>query len=266
MTENAEFFEANKQLWNERTRIHLKSPFYDVTGFASGKEVLSTIELSEIGDVKGKAMLHLQCHFGLDTLAWARHGAMVTGIDFSDAAISEAKKLAADTQLSAEFICCDVYDTTHHLGERKYDIVFTSYGVIGWLPDLDTWAAVIRHHLKKGGLFYMVEFHPVVWMFDDEFTEIKYPYDNAGVIVTEENGSYADRYSQITGKEYGWNHSLSEVINALLQNGLQIEGLNEFSFSPHQCFKNMVPAGIGRWQIRGFEDKIPMVYSIRARG
>ena len=260
-----EFFSANRDIWNQRTSVHKESDFYDVKGFLAGKEILTPIELSEVGDVTGKTLLHLQCHFGLDSLAWSRHGAIVTGVDFSEEAIEEAKRLAETSNQPASFVCCNVYDTPLHLPQETFDIVFTSYGVIGWLPDLDKWASVIRMMLNDGGSFYMAEFHPVLWMFDDDFTTIKYAYNNSGVIITDSDGTYTDRYADIQGKEYGWNHGLSEVFNALKKNGLQVEQFNEYSYSPYECFRNMVPAGEGKWHIKGLEGKLPMVYSLSAR-
>lgn len=259
-----DYFKANQALWDQRTQVHKDSDFYDVPGFLAGKESLTAIELSGVGDVTGKTLLHLQCHFGLDTLSWARHGAVVTGIDFSEAAIAEAQRLATLTALEADFICCNVYDTTAHLQEKQFDIIFTSYGVVGWLPDLDQWAAVIRRHLKPGGLFFIAEFHPVVWMFDDNFTRIQYAYHNAEVIETDSKGTYTDKNAAISAKEYGWNHSLSEVVTALLRQGLQITAFDEYAYSPYPCFNNLVPAGPGKWHIQGLEDKIPMVYAISA--
>jgi 2-polyprenyl-3-methyl-5-hydroxy-6-metoxy-1,4-benzoquinol methylase len=257
------FFEANKILWNKRTAVHKDSSFYDVAGFKQGKNMLTPIELNELGDVSGKKILHLQCHFGVDSLSLARMGAEVTGVDLSDAAIEEAGKLNEECGLNAKFICCNVYDLKEHLKE-KFDIVFTSYGVIGWLPDLDKWAAIIHHYLKPGGTFYMAEFHPVVWMFDDEFTHIQYAYENREVIVTDNYGTYTDRDAAITGKEYSWNHSISEVLNVLIKNGLQIQLFNEFMYSPYPNFRNSVELNPGEWHIKGMEGKIPIVFSVKA--
>jgi SAM-dependent methyltransferase len=270
-------FQANKDLWNQRTAVHKDSSFYDKEGFKAGKTVLTPIELNEVGDVKGKTMLHLQCHFGMDSLDWARRGAKVTGIDLSDEAIKTAKELNDELKLDAKFICCNVYDLdpqkiesskAHSLGEALgeafADIVFTSYGVIGWLPDLDKWAEIIAYYLKPGGLFYIAEFHPVVWMFDDEFTHIKYYYENREMIVTENYGTYTNRKADITGKEYSWNHSISEVVNALIKHGLEIQQLNEFMYSPYSNFSNTIEGEKGHWYIKGMEGKIPMIYSIKA--
>ena len=271
-----QYFEANKELWNKRTAVHKDSLFYDVTGFKAGANSLTPIELTEVGDVKGKSLLHLQCHFGLDTMSWSRLGAKCTGIDLSDEAIKLAKEINDELKLNAEFICSNVYDLhpknresskVSPLGgdsEETFDIVFTSYGTIGWLPDLEKWAAIISCYLKPGGLFYIADFHPVVWMFDDDFTQIKYYYDNREVIVTENYGTYTNRKADIKGKEYGWNHSISEIVNALIKQGLEIQQFNEFNYSPYPNFSNSIESEKGKWYIKGMEGKIPIVYSIKA--
>ena len=278
MTGQDHFFSANKELWNKRTAVHKNSDFYDVAGFKSGKNVLTSIELNELGDVNGKKMLHLQCHFGLDSLNWARLGADVTGIDLSDEAIKEAKKINDEVGLNAKFICCNIYDLyPQNTGFSKvlpiggdsegagaFDIIFTSYGVIGWLPDLDKWAEIISYYLKPGGIFYMAEFHPVIWMFDDDFKEIKYCYEKRDVIETNSQGTYTDKQADIQAKEYNWNHSISEVLNALINHNIQIDLFNEHMYSPYPCFNNIVQNKEGNWWIKGMEDKIPMVYSVRA--
>lgn len=263
MKEFKEYFDSNKNIWNQRTTVHKDSSFYNVEAFKKGETVLTPIELGEVGDVKGKSMLHLQCHFGMDSLDWARKGAKVTGVDLSDNAINEATKLNDELKLDARFICSNVYDLKNHLDE-KFDIVFTSYGVIGWLPDLNKWADLIAHYLKPGGTFYLAEFHPVLWMFDDDFTHIKYSYENREIIVVENEGTYTDRNADIQGKEYSWNHSLSEVINPLVKSGLSLEFLNEYMYSPYPCFRNVVEFEPGKWHIRGLEGKVPMVYTLKA--
>lgn len=263
MNEFNEYFSANKHLWNQRTLVHRDSDFYNLAGFKAGETVLTPIELNELGDVKGKSLLHLQCHFGMDSLDWARRGARVTGVDLSDEAIKEAEALNNEMGLDARFVCCNVYDTSAHVKEQ-FDIVFTSYGTIGWLPDLQPWATMIAERLKPGGLFYIAEFHPVLWMFDDDFTHIRYSYENREVIVTENEGTYTDRNADIKGKEYSWNHSISEVLTALLGAGLRLTSFREHMFSPYPCFRNMTDSGKGEWHIKGMEGKLPMVYSLKA--
>ncbi|HTO16816.1 MAG TPA: class I SAM-dependent methyltransferase [Edaphocola sp.] len=166
MTFENDNININRNSWNNRTETHLKSEFYDLDGFMKGKISLNDIELNLLGDIKGKSILHLQCHFGQDTISLSRLGAHVTGVDLSYKAIESAKQIAKDMHSSARFICCDLYDLPNHLN-KTFDIVFTSYGTIGWLPDLDKWAKIISKFLKPNGQFVIVEFHPVVWMFDD---------------------------------------------------------------------------------------------------
>lgn len=255
------YLDANRDLWNNKTQYHLQSEFYGVQDFKQGKTSLTPIELAQLGDVRGKSLLHLQCHFGLDTLSWARLGAQVTGIDFSEAAIATAQQLAQEVNLEARFIQSNVYDV--QLNEQ-YDIVFTSYGVIGWLPDLEKWAQVVENHLKPGGEFHFLEFHPVVWMFDNDFQYIQYSYFNREDIIEEVHGSYADRSAPIVGKSISWNHSLEEVLGALLRQGLRIEHFAEYDYSPHDSFPNTTKIAEGKWQLKGLEGKIPMVYALKA--
>jgi len=261
--DNEKYIAANKELWDKRVAIHVRSDFYDLASFKSGKSSLNNIELKGVGNVKGKSLLHLQCHFGMDTLSWAREGAIVTGVDFSSEAIKTATGLAKEMGLEATFICSDVYDMPHQLN-KQFDIVFTSYGVIGWLPDLDKWAAVISNSLKPGGIFFMAEFHPVLWMMDDDFSYLKYSYFNDEVIETASAGTYGDRDADISGKEYGWNHSFDEILGTLLKHELRIIEFKEFPFSPYNCFNKMVKGADNMYRIQNLENKLPMVYSIKA--
>lgn len=257
------YIEINRNSWNNRTEIHLKSEFYDLDGFLNGKNSLNEIELDLLGDIKGKTILHLQCHFGQDTISLNRLGAEVTGVDLSDKAIESARKIAKETHSDAKFICCDIYDLSNHLDE-KFDIVFTSYGTIGWLPDLDKWAKIISGYLKPGGKFVFVEFHPVVWMFDDDFEKIGYRYFNSGEIIETVEGTYADRNAGFQSTSVTWNHGISEVVNSLLNNGLEIKSLNEFDYSPYNCFNKTIEFESKKYRIEHLDDKIPMVYSINA--
>lgn len=263
MQDQSSYFKANKELWNKRVGIHVNSEFYDVASFKAGKTSLNEIELNALGDVKGKSILHLQCHFGMDTISWARKGAIVTGIDFSEEAIKTSKDLAAQMKVNANFICSDVYELPKKL-DQQFDIVFTSYGVIGWLPDLDKWATVINYFLKPGGIFFIAEFHPVLWMMDDEFTHLKYSYFNDEVIETISEGTYGDRHADISSTEYGWNHSLDEVFGSLLKNNLEITEFREYPYSPYNCFNNTVIGSDGMYRIKGLENKLPMMYSLKA--
>ncbi len=162
------------------------------------------------------------------------------------------------------FICCDVYTLPTYL-EEDFDIVFTSYGVIGWLPDLGRWASVISHFLRPGGIFVFAEFHPVVWMFDDDFREVGYNYFNSGAIIESEVGTYADRDAPIAQEYVCWNHGMGEVINSLLQHNLMIKDLVEYDYSPYNCFRHTVEFEPGKFRISHLGDRIPMVFSLLAQ-
>ena len=140
-----ERMEANRKHWDESVRVHVASKTYDVERFLSARKGrLKPIELEELGDVRGRSLLHLQCHFGLDTLSWAMEGANVTGIDFSEPAVKEARRLAGETGLDARFVVSNVYELPENL-DGEFDFVFTSYGALNWLPDMTKWAEVVAH-------------------------------------------------------------------------------------------------------------------------
>jgi 2-polyprenyl-3-methyl-5-hydroxy-6-metoxy-1,4-benzoquinol methylase len=263
MNEANNYIDINRALWNEKTRHHLASDFYDVKGFLEGNTSLKFIELELLGDVKGKSILHLQCHFGQDTLSLARMGAKVTGMDFSEDAIQAARDLATQAGIEAEFICCNVYDLPQHLN-KQYDIVYTSYGVLGWLPDMQAWAKVAAQFVKPGGTLLLVEFHPVVWMYSNDFTTVQYSYFNKEAIVETLSGTYADKNAPMTATEVGWNHDLGEVLQSLLNAGLTIRQFSEYEHSPYNVFKNMTEAEPAKYYVGGFEGKLPLVYAVKA--
>ena len=259
MTDN--YKDINRALWNTRTDVHVESEFYDVEGFLAGNTSLKEIELNLLGDIRSKKVLHLQCHFGQDTLSLARLGAEVTGADLSDRAIDYARELAGRTGLEAEFVCCDIYDLPQNL-EGQFDIVFTSYGTIGWLPDLDKWAVVVSHFLKPGGKFVFVEFHPVVWMFDDALEKVAYSYFNAAPIIETENGTYADKQADIHNKSISWNHNLAEVLQSLINAGIALKDIQEYDFSPYDIFPNSTEEEPGRYRVAHMGSRLPLVYSV----
>lgn len=262
-----EFLQANQKLWNEWTTEHEKSPFYDVEGFKAGKERLKSIELQEVGDVRGKSLLHLQCHFGLDTLAWARHGATVTGVDLSTDSIALAHSLSEELKIPATFVCSDVLTLPENL-HGQFDIVFTSYGILHWLRDLQRWAQVIHHFLKPGGLFYIVEDHPFMRVFTadpEQGVRVANPYFFAEEpYEAETTGSYATNFEGEKRTYYMWDHSLGEVINSILGVGLQIEYLHEFPFALRAKFPTMVKGEDGYWRFTREHNMIPLLFSLKA--
>lgn len=260
---NDNYVKINRRSWNKKVAIHLESEFYDNDSFIGGRSSLNNIELELLGNIEGKSILHLQCHFGQDSISLARLGANVTGIDFSDKAIEAAKELARKTEKDVEFICCDLYDLPDHL-HRKYDIVFSSYGTIGWLPDINKWAQIVNQFLKPGGKFVFAEFHPVVWMFDDDFEEVKYCYFNDGPISETIEGTYAERDAELSLEYVMWNHSLEDVLTNLMGNSLSISSFHEYDYSPYNCFKGMVEDEPGKYRIERLKNKLPLVYALVA--
>jgi 2-polyprenyl-3-methyl-5-hydroxy-6-metoxy-1,4-benzoquinol methylase len=265
-----DYRQANRRRWDELTPLHAGSAFYDVAGFLAGGSSLKSIEVEELGDVAGRSLLHLQCHFGLDTLSWARRGARVTGVDFSEAAVARAKALAAEAGLPAEFACSTVEDLPAVLG-GTYDIVFTSYGVLCWLPDLRPWARTVAHFLRPGGTFYMVEIHPFTDVFDDgpDATDfrVRYPYFHAAQpLAWEAQGSYADRSATVVNKvSYVWSHPLGDVVTALTGAGLRLEFLHEFPQCVYPRFPWMRQDADGWWRQPPGQPAVPLLFSLRAR-
>ncbi len=263
MEDHAPAFEANRLAWNERAKLHVGSKFYDVEGFMRGKNTLTAVELELLGRVEDTDVLHLQCHFGMDTLSLVRSGARATGLDLSDESIRQAVALSERSGLHAEWVVSNVLDPRPDL-DGRFDTVFTSFGTIGWLPDVKTWATNIERYLRPGGRLVFVEFHPVVWMFDNDFERVSYSYFNREPIVEEEIGSYADRNSQSKLMSHTWNHSLQDVLSAILNAGLRVERFVELDGSPHNAFQRTVRGSDGLFRIEGMEGKLPMVYGLTA--
>lgn len=258
-----DFLAINREAWNRRTLLHLDSDFYNLDTFRQGRNSLMEPELHILPELNGKDLLHLQCHFGQDSLSLARMGARVTGVDLSDVAISSAIRLAGDLSIESRFICTDLYSLPqiHH---EKYDIVFSSYGTIGWLPDLNKWASVIRCFLRPGGKFIFAEFHPFIWMWDNGLSRIAYDYFTAGAIIENLEGTYAVPSSGEQFASVTWNHGLAQVLQSLINQGLIITHLKEYDYSPYRIFPDMSEDEPGHFRPRAFPVKVPMLYTLMA--
>jgi SAM-dependent methyltransferase len=255
------YLKINQKAWNDKTLVHLTSDFYDQTTFLEGKNSLKKPELDVLGDVRGKRILHLQCHFGQDTLSLARMGAIVTGLDFSNVAIENAVKINDQLGLNASFVCADVYSLPDDL-IGQFDVVFTSYGTIGWLPELKSWAETIKKALVPGGKFIMVDFHPFIWTFDNDVQKIEYDYFNSDPIIEEIEGTYADRNAPIKTQTISWNHGIGEILNTLIQAGISIQEFSEMDYSPFNCFTNMKQIAEDKFIFDHIPQAIPMIYRI----
>lgn len=266
-----EYIEANRKHWNEVAPIHAGAISYDVPGFKAGKSSLYSVEREEVGDVRGKTLLQLQCQFGLETLSWARdEGAVVTGVDFSESAIDQARALAEECEIPGRFLVSDIYDLPNNL-DGQFDIVLTTYGVLWWLPDLTRWAQIASSFVRPGGTFYIAEFHPFASVFDDapdvDDLHVKYPYFNPGPPLRfdlEHAYAYAGPPAKLQhGTTYQWQHGVGEVVTALIDAGLRIEFFHEFPFGLH--FVPFMERAEG-WMFRltKHDGSVPLLYSIRA--
>lgn len=257
-----EYFRTNQTLWDHKTPVHAKSEFYQMEAFKQGQTSLQQIELDLLPNLQGKKVLHLQCHFGQDSLSFARMGAEVTGVDFSHQAIRLARQLNEELGLNARFIECNVYDLAEQLDET-FDYIFTSYGTITWLPDLSRWAQIIGRFLRPGGTFLIVEFHPAFYMFDTEKHRPAFSYFNQGTPYEEMmEGTYADPEADLVDKEYFWCHSLDEVLGALLAQGLQLKRFQEYDYSPYNCFPNLTRRKKGEYVYDHFGVRIPHIFAL----
>jgi ubiquinone/menaquinone biosynthesis C-methylase UbiE len=253
-----EYLDLNKKAWDKRTKIHLESKFYDVESFKAGRCSLNQVELKQLGNVQGKSLLHLQCHFGQDSLSWARLGAEVTGVDLSSDAIKQANLLKKTLGLKAVFIESDVLEFGEY-NKKEFDIVYTSYGVLSWLPDLWGWAKVIANSLKSGGEFHLIEFHP----FHDLLSGYSYfPKSDPDI---DEEGTYTENCDGEKSKIATWSHSLGEVISALTSAGLKIESFTEHPYSPYQCFDGLEAVPNLGYQMLYKGQQVPLLFSIKAR-
>jgi len=267
-----ETLRRNRELWDAWTKIHVASAFYDVASFRNGERPIrvADYEREEVGSVEDKSLLHLQCHFGLDTLSWARLGATVTGIDFSEEAIAAARGLAVELKIPATFIVSDLYRLPDVLHEQ-FDIVYTSCGVLGWLPDIAGWGRVAAQFVRPGGFLYLTEIHPVAQVFESEGVEpgelrLAYPYwSHPEPLRFEVKGSYADREAPTDGLvEYGWNHSLGEILTSLSGAGLRLEFLHEVDFA-RWPIDFLVESEDGRWRLPdGSKGGLPLFFSLKA--
>jgi SAM-dependent methyltransferase len=263
-----EYIDNNRKLWDGMVPFHVASDFYDVASFKAGRSSLMRLEREEVGEVAGKTLLHLQCHFGMDTLSWARLRADVTGVDFSPAAIAKARELAAELGIVARFIESDVYKLPNVLQE-SFDVVFASYGVICWLPDFPRWARIAAGYVKPGGFFYLVDAHPFATALDAENPDrplrMTEPYDSRGVPTAyEAGGTYADPNANLPHKRsLEFNHPIGQIVTSLIDAGLRIEFLHEFPFAAWQQFPEATRRDDGYFYMPD-EGGVPLMFSVRA--
>jgi SAM-dependent methyltransferase len=262
-----EWIETNRANWDERVPIHVSGEFYDVAAFKAGQERLRPFELSEVGDVAGKDLVHLQCHFGIDTLSWALHGARVVGLDFSAPAVEAARGLAGELDLDAEFVEANLYDAVEALGGRTFDIVYTGLGALIWLPDIRRWAKIVAELLRPGGFLYLAEFHPITYVFGDkDLTIVNDYFGGEEPNVWDDQGTYADLEAEtVHNRTYEWNHTLGDVVSAVIEAGLNVELLSEHDYTLFPAWPFLVKSGFDTYRLPEGMPKLPLMYSLRAR-
>lgn len=260
-------FQTNKALWNELTAIHASGEGYRMTDFKEGRKQLDPIARAEVGDVAGKSLLHLQCHFGMDTLMLARLGARVTGVDFSDEAIALARRLSDEIGVPATFIESNLYDLPHAL-EGSFDIIYTSWGVLMWLPDLTRWAQIIARYLAPGGFFYIAEGHPIIQVFyeEDEAKDLRIQYSHfheEQPLYFGPGHDYADQAQPVNNPGYDWRHSAGDILNALIGAGLKLAYFHEHQVVPWKAFPFLVTDEQGYWRLPPEYPPFPLSFSLK---
>ena len=257
---------CNRAAWDERVGLHLESAYYDNESFRAGRSSLRPFELEEVGPVEGRTLVHLQCHFGQDTLSWARRGATVTGLDFSGDAVAAARELAADIGIDAEFVEANVFDAVEALGGRQFDIVYTGLGALVWLPDMTRWASVAAALVKPGGVLYLAEFHPVADVFAHESLLADHDYfTRPEGSRFESSGTYTDWDAPTRANvNYEWTHPVSEVVTALLDAGLRLELLHEHDHTLFERWPFLERRDDGTYWLPEGMPRLPLMYSLRA--
>jgi SAM-dependent methyltransferase len=262
------FRDANRRNWDERVALHTASQFYDVDGWLTAGTGPRQREIDALGDVDGLELLHLQCHFGLDTLAWARAGARVTGLDFSTEAIDAARDLTKRAGLAerATFVCADVYSATDVLSPHVYDIVYVSLGALCWLPSVGRWADQVAGLVRPGGRLYLHDIHPLAWALADESLALEHPYfEETAPFVDDSDTTYTDAdRTLVNTRSYEWNHGIGEVASALIDRGLRIDTLVEHDWTVHRQFPWLVESEPGHWTVPAGWPRLPLTFTVVA--
>lgn len=264
----SDYTAANRANWDERVPVHVASAFYDVERWLTERPRPRDRELELLGDVAGLEVVHLQCHFGLDTLAFANAGARVTGLDFSSAAIAEARILAERAGLAgrARFVQADVARAAEALAPERYDIVYVSLGALCWLPSVEVWATQVEALLRPGGRLYLHDVHPLAWTLADDDVRVEYSYfEEPEPYVDDSDATYADGHARLSNaRSYEWNHSIGEIVTAVLDEGLHLAALTEHDWTVSQRFPWLVETADHRWASPPQKPRVPLSFTLLA--
>jgi SAM-dependent methyltransferase len=269
-----EYREVNRASWDERAPAHAASPGYEVDRFAADPSFLSKVvrfDLPLLGDIAGLRGVHLQCHIGTDTISLARLGAHMTGLDFSPAALEQARLIAGRAGADVGFVAADVYDAADVLGEGEFDLVFTGIGALCWLPDIRRWAQVAARLLRPGGRLFLREGHPMLWALADSRPDgllvVEHPYfEQAEPMVFDDPGTYVETDVNFTQNlTHEWNHGLGEIITALMDAGLRLTGFTEHDSAPWEALPGQMTVDEdGEWRLTEHPERVACTYTLRA--
>ena len=269
-----DYLTVNRSNWDERAPAHAASPGYAIDRFVGDPDYISDVvrfDVPRLGDLRGLTGVHLQCHIGTDTVSLARLGARMTGVDFSPAALVEARRLAERLGLEVDFVESDVYSVLDVLPKASYDLVFTGIGALCWLPDIRRWAQVVAGLLRPGGRLFLRDGHPMLWSLDetrtDDLLAVEYPYfERPEPIVSDEEGTYVETDARFTNNiTHSWNHGIGEVVTALLDNGMRLTMLVEHDSVPWEGLPGkMTQIGDGEWQLADRPWRVAHSYTLQA--
>lgn len=263
-----DYLAANRANWDERVPIHAASTFYDVESWLRDRPPPRDRELEILGEVSGLDVVHLQCHFGLDTLAFANAGAHVTGLDFSSVAIAEARSLAKRAELGerARFVEADVLRAAEVLSPERYDIVYVSLGALCWLPSVRQWAAQVSTLLRAGGRLYLHDVHPLAWALADDELRVEHSYfEEAAPYADDGDATYTDGDARLTHtRSYEWNHAIGEIVTAVLSEGLRVTTLSEHDWTVWPRFPWLVESAPDRWVSPPDRPRVPLTFTLAA--
>jgi len=270
----SDYRSVNRVSWDERAPAHAASPDYALARFESDPEFISDVvrfDLPRLGDVAGLDGVHLQCHIGTDTLSLARLGARMTGLDFSGAALAQARRLAERTGAEVRFVEAEVYDAVERLGAGAFDLVYTGVGALCWLPDIRRWAGVVARLLRPGGRLFIREGHPTLWSLadvrEDGLLAVEHPYfETAEPTVWDEGGTYVETDVEfVHNTTHEWNHGLGEIVTALLDQGLNLTMLVEHDSVPWEALPGqMERLEGGEWRLADRPSRLPHTYTLQA--
>jgi SAM-dependent methyltransferase len=261
------WLDANRMNWNDRVAVHVTSAFYGVSDWLRDTPGPDPTEASLVGDVAGRDLVHLQCHFGMGTLEWARAGATVTGVDFSETAIAEAESLAERAGLAqtSTFVVSDVVGAPAALS-RRYDVVYVSLGSLCWLPRIEEWAEVVAALLAPGGTLLVHDVHPLAFSLDDDGVHVAYSYfEEVAPVVDDTPTTYTDGATLAHTTTYEWNHSIGEIVSALAGRGLMVTHLAENDWTRFQNFEDLVEGPRGIFRAPEGAPRRPLSFTLCAR-